>query len=75
MQIERLLIELGDEPVGVAVCEGKKFRFYAAHAGVMKLDKAIFTSPGAIENACKVLAARKARVRFRAHAYPRVTFR
>jgi len=60
MYIERFLVELRGEPVGVAVHEGKGCRFYAASFVVMELNKRFFPSAGAVEDACRKLVAAKA---------------
>jgi hypothetical protein len=57
MQIQRTLIELRGEAVGIAVQEQRGWRFYAAVAAAHDLDKHLFASPQAIEDACRKLSA------------------
>jgi hypothetical protein len=58
MNLERILIEVGGEPVGIAVYEGRACRFYASSRTAAKLDKLLFPSPQAVEEACRKLGAR-----------------
>jgi hypothetical protein len=56
MNLERTLIEVGGEPVGIAVHEGRACRFFASSRAVAKLDKVLFPSPQAAEDACQKLS-------------------
>jgi hypothetical protein len=51
-----IVVNVGGEVAGLAVREGRRFRFMSAHPGFDLLDGSRFTRPEQISNAARKLA-------------------